>query len=223
MFKTVVIDPPWKKSTGGIGHASLQCSTHYDVQSKQEIIETIRRWFDRYDVAPEAHLYMWSVNSFTAGKDQGILPALDVCDALGFKPISLIPWIKSNIGSPTPYGMRYTEMCIFAVRYDKGAGKRTRYSGTSEPENVVNGKGLCSSRDYIIAPRRQHSRKPAEFYRWVESRSTGPYLDLYSRTHHGGWTAAGNETGKWENEKQKIEKQNCKTADLQTGEINEVN
>ena len=85
MFKTVVIDPPWKKSTGGVGHKTLQCSTHYDVQTKSEIISTLTQWFENYGVAPDAHLYMWTVNSFTAGKDQGVLPALDVCQALGFK------------------------------------------------------------------------------------------------------------------------------------------
>ena len=198
MYKTLVIDPPWKKSTGGVGNKTLQCSTHYDVQTRYEIIQTIQNWMSHYKVCPEAHMYMWAVNSFTAGKDQGILPALNVVEELGFKPVSLIPWVKSNIGSPTPYGMRYTEMCIFAVRYDKGNGRRTRYSGTSEAESVPNGKGLCSSKDYIFAPRRQHSRKPDEFYDFVESRSKGPYLDLYSRTSRTNWKAAGNQTGMWQ-------------------------
>lgn len=197
MFKTVVIDPPWKKSTGGVGHKSLQCSTHYDVQTRHEIIQTIQGWFNHYPVAPEAHMYMWAINSFTAGPDQGIFPAVNVVEELGFKPVSLIPWVKSNVGSPTPYGMRYTEMCIFAVRYDKGKGKRTRYSGTNEIESVPNGKGLCSSKDFIFAPRRQHSRKPEEFYDYVESRSLGPYLELYSRTSRPGWTDIGNQTGTW--------------------------
>jgi N6-adenosine-specific RNA methylase IME4 len=197
MYKTIVIDPPWKKSTGGIGHATLQPSTHYAVQKRSEIIATISDWMDQYQVAPEAHMYMWAVNSFTAGKDQGILPTLDVVDKLGFKPVTLIPWVKSNVGSPTPYGMRYTEMCIFAVRYRKGRGKRTRYSGTTEFESVPNGKGLCGSRDYILANRRQHSRKPEEFYDFVEQRSLGPYLDFYSRTTRPGWTGVGNQTGLW--------------------------
>ncbi len=197
MFKTLVIDPPWKKATGGVGHASLQPSTHYQVQTRQEIIETISDWMNLFPVAPEAHMYMWTVNSFQAGAHQGIFPAIDVVEKLGFKPISLIPWVKSNVGSPTPYGMRYTEMCIFAVRYDKGKGKRTRYSGTPELESVPNGKGLCSSKDYIIAPRRQHSRKPEEFYSYVEERSKGPYLEMYARTTRPGWKDVGNQVGTW--------------------------
>ena len=197
MFKTIVIDPPWKKSTGGVGHASLQMSTHYEVQTKHEIIMTINQWFSKYLVAPESHLYLWTVNSFTAGSNQGILPAIEVCEELGFTPITLIPWIKSNVGSPTPYGMRYTELCIFGVRYQKGKGSRTRYRGNSDPESVPNGRGLTSSKDFIMAERRQHSRKPDEFYKYVESRSRGPYLDLYSRTNRPGWTGVGKEAGLW--------------------------
>lgn len=196
-YKTIVIDPPWKKSTGGVGHATLQPSTHYSVQSKEEVIQTVSKWIAQNPVAEESHMYLWTVNSFTAGKDQGILAAIEVCEELGFKPITLIPWVKSNVGSPTPYGMRYTEMCIFAVRYRKGYGKRTRYSGTVEVESVPNGKGLCSSKDFITAKRREHSRKPDEFYKYVEERSNGPYLDLYSRTSRTGWTGIGNQAGKW--------------------------
>jgi N6-adenosine-specific RNA methylase IME4 len=197
MYKTVVIDPPWKKSTGGVGHASLQMSTHYEVQTKESIIQTVQEWFSHYGVAPECHMYMWAVNSFTAGTNQGILPTLDVCESLGFTPITLIPWVKSNVGSPTPYGMRYTEMCIFAVRYRKGMGKRTRYRGTTEPESVSNGAGLTSSKDYFLADRREHSRKPETFYNYVENRSKGPYLDLYSRTNRPGWQCVGKEAGLW--------------------------
>lgn len=197
MYKTIVIDPPWKKSTGGVGQASLQMSTHYAVQSKEEIILTVRDWFKQYGVAPESHLYLWTVNSFTAGENQGILPAIDVCEALGYTPISLIPWVKSNVGSPTPYGMRYTEMCIFGVKYRKGKGKRVRYRGNNDIESVPNGKGFTSSKDFILAERRQHSRKPEEFYKYVEERSKGPYLDLYSRTSRPGWKDVGFEAGMW--------------------------
>ena len=197
MYKTIVADPPWQKSTGGVGHKSLQPSTHYPVQNKYQIIDTVNDWFTQYPIADEAHLYLWTVNSFTAGKNQGILPSLEVCERIGFKPVTLIPWVKDNVGSPTPYGMRYTEMCIFAVRYSKGNGKRTRYSGTQEPESVPNGKGLCSSKDYIIANRREHSRKPDEFYKYVEKRSKGPYLELYSRTTRPGWFGVGNQAGMW--------------------------
>ena len=58
MYKTIVIDPPWKKSTGGVGNKTLQPSTHYPVQNRYEIIETINNWFTMYPIADEAHLYL---------------------------------------------------------------------------------------------------------------------------------------------------------------------
>jgi N6-adenosine-specific RNA methylase IME4 len=197
MFKTVLIDPPWKKTTGGVGHKTLAPSTHYDVQDRHQVLATLNMWMEKHEVAPEAHLYLWTINSFAAGKDQGIIPGMELCKELGFTPITLIPWVKNTAGSPTPYGMRHTEMCIFGVRYRKGMGKNTRYSGTDDPENVVSGKGLCASRDYIIEPRRDHSRKPDEFYEYVEKRSVGPYLEFYSRTARPGWVAEGNQSGLW--------------------------
>ena len=56
MYKTLVIDPPWKKSTGGVGNATLQCSTHYDVQNRFEIVKTVQQWMNHYKVAPDAQM-----------------------------------------------------------------------------------------------------------------------------------------------------------------------
>ena len=36
-------------------------------------------------------------------------------------------------------------------------------------------------RELIIAPVREHSRKPDEIYRRVEALSNGPYLELFAR------------------------------------------
>ena len=68
------------------------------------------------------------------------------------------------------------------------------YKGSGDDENVV-GSGLLSSIDFIEFPRREHSRKPDEFYDYVESRSSYPYLEMYSRTRRFGWTTVGNQVG----------------------------
>jgi N6-adenosine-specific RNA methylase IME4 len=52
-------------------------------------------------------------------------------------------------------------------------------------------------RELIIAPRREHSRKPDEFFRRVERYCVGPYLDLFSRTDREGWACWGEEAGKF--------------------------
>ena len=193
MYKTIVADPAWKTCTGG--SKGLSPGKHYPVQTKDEVVKTMRAWLSNHLILPEAHLYLWTLNSYSAGKSKGIIDGLDVCRALGFKPITTIVWCKPE-STPTPYGQRGTEMCIFATKYRKGKGREVMYKGTSNPENVV-GPGLSKSIDWFIANRREHSRKPDEFYDYVENRSRGPYLEMYSRTSRKGWTAVGNQSGTW--------------------------
>jgi N6-adenosine-specific RNA methylase IME4 len=53
-------------------------------------------------------------------------------------------------------------------------------------------------RELIIAPVRQHSRKPDEIYRRVEALSDGPYLELFARQQWPGWVCVGDELGKYD-------------------------
>ena len=52
-------------------------------------------------------------------------------------------------------------------------------------------------RELILAPRREHSRKPDEFYSRVEAYCAGPYLELFAREQRSGWSSWGNETTKF--------------------------
>ena len=192
-YKTILIDPPWKLCSGG--SKGLAVHTHYPVQTIQEIKDTVSNWIQENPVASEAHLYLWTVNSYSAGYSRGILDALDLCDHIGFRPITNLVWAKPQ-SNPTPYGQRATEICIFATRHRKGNHKEIMYKGTSNQKSVVS-PGLSSSVDWFISDRRDHSRKPDSFYDYIESRSQGPYLELYSRTGKEGWTGIGNQSGKW--------------------------
>jgi len=55
-------------------------------------------------------------------------------------------------------------------------------------------------RELIIAPVREHSRKPDEVYARVEALSNGPYLELFARQQWPGWTCVGDEVGKFQRE-----------------------
>lgn len=55
----------------------------------------------------------------------------------------------------------------------------------------------ASERKLIIARRREHSRKPDECHARIEKLVAGPYLELFARTARPGWTAWGNEVGKF--------------------------
>lgn len=53
-------------------------------------------------------------------------------------------------------------------------------------------------RQAIIAPRREHSRKPDGIHERIERLVAGPYLELFARQQRPGWTAWGNETNKFD-------------------------
>ena len=52
-----------------------------------------------------------------------------------------------------------------------------------------------SLRELIIAPRREHSRKPDEQYQRIEQFCAGPYVELFARTRRAGWHQWGDELG----------------------------
>tara|TARA_R110001592_G_scaffold361584_2_gene672593 strand:+ start:6558 stop:7148 length:591 start_codon:yes stop_codon:yes gene_type:complete len=192
-YKTILADPPWKLCTGG--QKSLAVHTHYPVQTKDQVIETMTEWLSQHEVADEAHLYLWTINSYSAGYSRGILDAVDVCNALGFRPVTNVVWTKPQ-SNPTPYGQRATELCLFGAKWRKGKHREVMYKGTENPECVATNT-LTKSIDWFTADRREHSRKPDEFYEYIMQRSKGPYLELYSRTTHPDWDVVGNQTNKF--------------------------
>jgi N6-adenosine-specific RNA methylase IME4 len=55
-----------------------------------------------------------------------------------------------------------------------------------------------SVHEVIVAPRREHSRKPDEFYRRVEAFCPGPRIDLFARESREGWQCWGDEARKFD-------------------------
>jgi N6-adenosine-specific RNA methylase IME4 len=55
-------------------------------------------------------------------------------------------------------------------------------------------------RQLIVAPVREHSRKPDEVYARIESLTEGPYLDLFARQRRPGWSCWGDEIDKFQGE-----------------------
>lgn len=129
-------------------------------------------------VADDAFLFLWVPSTF--------LPvAFDVMAAWGFKYSSTaFCWVKRTRTDETfHFGNRYTtrkniELCLLGRR-----GKPRR----------------CARdvRELIISPLREHSRKPDEVYERIERYCAGPYLELFARQQHPGWTALGNETNRF--------------------------
>ena len=76
-----------------------------------------------------------------------------------------------------------------------GLGLTTRKNS----ELVLLGRWRCRSvkdvRQIILAPVREHSRKPDEFYARVERYCDGPYADLFARERRPNWDCWGDQVG----------------------------
>lgn len=173
-FQTVLADPPWQfqNRTGKVAPEHRRLS-RYGTMTLNEIME-----LPVSDVLAEsAHLYMWVPNA--------LLPdGLRVMEAWGFKYKSNIVWhkIRKDGGSDGRgvgfYFRNVTELVLFGV---KGKNCRTLQPGRTQ----VN---------YLSSRKREHSRKPDEFYDIVESCSPGPYLELFARGPRKGWSVWGNQS-----------------------------
>ena len=130
--------------------------------------------------ADDAALFLW-----ITGPLLSIAAHVPIMQAWGFKPSGMgFVWVKTNKAGNWWTGTGFTtrknaEYCLI--------GKR----GRSVRRNA-------SVHELIVAERREHSRKPEEFYRRVEQYAAGPYLELFARQRRAGWICRGNETEKFQ-------------------------
>jgi N6-adenosine-specific RNA methylase IME4 len=54
------------------------------------------------------------------------------------------------------------------------------------------------TRELIVAPRREHSRKPDEVYARIEALTGGPYVEIFARQQWPGWISLGDEIDKFQ-------------------------
>lgn len=169
MFKTVLIDPPWNQKGGG--KIKRGADRHYGLMKEKEIQIVIDKQISD-KMEKDAHMYMWVANNH--------LPeAIRIIENLGFKYITNIVWAKSRFGLGRYFRGQH-EICLFATR-GRGWGCRT---GANNVSSLL-GKSLISPT--------KHSKKPEEMYELIESRSEGPYLELFARNTRPGWTSWGDE------------------------------
>ncbi len=172
-FHTVLADPPWRfiNRTGKVAPEHRRLA-RYETMDTDQICELPVREI----VSEPAHLYLWVPNA--------LLPdGLRVMEAWGFTYKSNIVWhkIRKDGGSDGRgvgfYFRNVTEILLFGTR---GKNARTEAPGRRQ----VN---------YMSSRKQEHSRKPEEQYRIIESCSRGPYLEMFARGTRKGWTYWGNQ------------------------------
>lgn len=172
-FTTILADPPWQFSnrTGKMAPEHKRLA-RYPTMKVQDIMELPISQI----VNQTAHLYLWVPNALVAD-------GLDVMRRWGFTYKTNIIWYKiRKDGGPDRRGVGFyfrnvTEMVLFGVR---GKNARTLQPGRTQP-------------NIIVSRKREHSRKPDEFYGVIESCSPGPYLELFARGEREKWQQWGNE------------------------------
>ena len=166
----ILADPAWSfvvRSPKGEGRSASQ---HYAVMP----LEVIAALPVTEGAAPDSWLFLWTTTPM-------LLQALQVMSAWGFAYSgSAFCWVKQNkSGCGFHMGMGFTtrknvELCLL--------GRRGRPPIRAH-----------DVRELIVAPRREHSRKPDKQYERIERLCDGPYLELFARQRWPGWIAIGDE------------------------------
>jgi N6-adenosine-specific RNA methylase IME4 len=176
-FAVILADPPWTFRTYSAKGQKKSPQRHYPCMTMDEIkalpVGAV--------AAKDCALFLWATWPT-------IFRAQSVIEAWGFKYSGLgWEWLKQNpVTGKYSFGGGYgtrknVEPCLLARR--------------GSPKLLSR-----SVRDFIIAPRREHSRKPDEQYERIEKMYAGPFLELFARQERPGWTARGDEVGKFTSE-----------------------
>jgi N6-adenosine-specific RNA methylase IME4 len=175
-FATILVDPPWRftNRTGKMApeHRRLH---RYRTLSLAEI-----RALPIGDLAlSQSHLYLWVPNALLA-------EGLEVMKAWGFTYKTNLVWYKiRKDGGPDGRGVGFyfrnvTELLLFGRR----GSLRTLPAGRRQVNIILNRK-------------REHSRKPEQFYDLIERCSPAPRLELFAREPRAGWTQWGDQVDKY--------------------------
>jgi N6-adenosine-specific RNA methylase IME4 len=184
-YRAVVLDPPWKFSAGTKGRPQ-----HYPRMTDAEIAA-----LPIADLAhPDgAHFFIWITSPIAERFWNAIAPVWKK-QKVRYSGRAFI-WLKTH--SPCERGGE--SLFLHRDSFFVGQGFTTRKNGedcllfeTGAPKRLRR-----DVRELIISPRREHSRKPDESYRRIESYSQGPYAEVFSRESRAGWECFGNETGKF--------------------------
>lgn len=192
-FGCIVADPPWR----------FQARTALQVQN----------WDSRRDA--EKHYSVMDIDNIAA------LPVKD----LAAKDSHLFLWttgpcLEMAFDVIRAWGFRYSGSGFVWIKLKKTVGRQLRLVPSGDLQGELHtGLGLTTRknaefcllarrgnarrnakdvREIIMAPVREHSRKPDEVFERVERYCDGPYLDLFSRETRPGWSSFGNESTKFD-------------------------
>jgi N6-adenosine-specific RNA methylase IME4 len=172
--RVILADPPWRFDNFSAKGEAKNPVAHYDCMTLADIQALpVRELANPAGCA----LVMWATAP--------MLPqAIETMAAWGFKFISAGAWAKqSSTGQKWAFGTGYCYRSAVEFWLLGRVGKPKFRSR--------------SIRNLIVAPVREHSRKPDVMRANIEAQFAGPYVELFAREAAAGWRSWGNETGKF--------------------------
>jgi len=184
-YGLIEADPAW----GWISYGGKASAPHRTESEPYEVMtmEALRALPVADIAAKDCLLNMWVIGSHL---DQ----AIELGRAWGFtfKSDGFV-WVKTGKHDPA----------VRPISMGKWVRKQVEYSllfSRGKPSRLDAGvRQLLETGDNVIyAPKREHSRKPDERYERIERLVAGPYVELFARQQRPGWSAWGNEVGKFD-------------------------
>jgi N6-adenosine-specific RNA methylase IME4 len=169
-YGVILADPPWRYRVWSGNHSRRTAESFYPTMSCEELC-ALRTPIDQW-AAKDCALFLWVTAPCL------ITEAPRVIEAWGFTHKTIgFTWVKVNKNGKPFTGMGYytranAEICLLATR-----GK------PRVKDHSIN--------QVIVAPRREHSRKPDEQYLRIMRLCEGPYLELFARVRWSGWKVWG--------------------------------
>ena len=175
-YGCILADPPWRFANYSAKGEAKNPVAHYGCMSATDLAALPVGHL----AAPDCALIMWATAP--------LLPdAIELMRVWGFTFKSAGAWAKqSSTGQKWAFGTGY---CF------RSAAEFFLLGTIGKPK--VRSRSV---RNLIVAPVREHSRKPEDQYTMVEALFDGPYCELFSRTNRAGWDSWGAETGKFQGE-----------------------
>lgn len=176
-FSTILIDSPWPERGGG--RIKRGADRHYETINRYSELLRVIMQAPVWRPADDCHLYCWVTDNYEPWYHELVV-------ALGFTHKRSLPWVKTGPAGIGQYFLGTHELLKFAVR-GKGFAVKTE-TRKLRTDALVGIPRVTDARGNRI-----HSAKPEEQYALIESRSKGPYLEMFARRHRPGWTCWGNE------------------------------
>jgi N6-adenosine-specific RNA methylase IME4 len=174
-FGAVLADPPWPYATYSVKGTGRSAEAHYDTVS----IDAICALPVRQSAVDDCVLFLWVTKP--------TLPrACEVITAWDFEYKTNGFWWAKTYPEPAGLFDRPPRFCIGLGHWTRANPEQCLLATRGHPQRQAK-----DVPEIIIAPRREHSRKPDEIYERIERLVAGPYLELFARDDgitRPGWT-----------------------------------